>query len=879
MTRWLVRWRLALRIARRDALRHRARTVLVLAMVGLPVLAVVGVDTIYQTNDVTPVEALPATLGASDARIIPAARERVYADPVQGGIFNTELPPADPPWTPDEVAAALPEGSRLVATVEGRLAYRTDAGYARVNGLAEDLTDAVLDGAVALVDGRFPSAPGEVAISREVSERGIGVGDELMLTRDDVPAQVVGVVASSAGSPDPFLVVVPDDADLLEDARTSYLATVPGGLAWPAVQKLNAVGLVALSRQVITDPPPQAAWAPPGQYYGDGSSSPEGMAVLALVVASVVIEIVLLAGPAFAVGVRRQRRDLALIAATGGAPGDLRRVVLASGVVLGGGAALLGAVLGVALSRVAMPLMERWTTVSFGPFDVPLRDVLVTAAVGAVAGLAAAYVPARQAARTDVVSTLADRRGQVRTSWRSPVAGLVIAAVGMGLVVWGARGAGVGVALGAVVLVVGVVVAAPWLVGLLAPLSRRLPTAGRLAVRDATRNRGRTAPAVAAVMATVAGVTALAIGSQSDSTQARRDYVAQGPLGTALVHADFDEQGWRDAEALLRQQVPGRSVQRLQTWSWSGPAAGELVAQTTGCTADPVECRWFPRGVQTTSQGELIVADAAALRAVDDGTLPEAAFRALDDGRVAVVGPGAVDADGQVTLIETEYGSDGNATVGGTVRLPATEVDLRGGSAVAVPAVVVVPPSLTDRLPVDVVTAALVIGGPDDPVTPTQEETMKESLAGLSVSTSVYVERGWTDDLAVARWLLFGLGGLLVLVATLTATGLALTDARPDFATLAAVGAAPSTRRFVAMGSAAAIGGTGALLGLAVGFAPGIAIAYPLTVDGWSTAPGEVVIDVPWLLLAGVGVLVPLLAVAVTGLAVRSRLPMERRIA
>jgi putative ABC transport system permease protein len=80
------------------------------------------------------------------------------------------------------------------------------------------------------------------------------------------------------------------------------------------------------------------------------------------------------------------------------------------------------------------------------------------------------------------------------------------------------------------------------------------------------------------------------------------------------------------------------------------------------------------------------------------------------------------------------------------------------------------------------------------------------------------------------------------------------------------------------MGSAAAIGGTGALLGLVVGFAPGIAIAYPLTVDGWGTAAGQVVIDIPWLLLAGVAVLVPLLAVAVTGLAVRSRLPMARRI-
>jgi putative ABC transport system permease protein len=35
----------------------------------------------------------------------------------------------------------------------------------------------------------------------------------------------------------------------------------------------------------------------------------------------------------------------------------------------------------------------------------------------------------------------------------------------------------------------------------------------------------------------------------------------------------------------------------------------------------------------------------------------------------------------------------------------------------------------------------------------------------------------------------------------------------------------------------------------------------------------------PWLLLAAVAIAVPLLAVVVTGLVVRSRLPMDRRIA
>ncbi|NEA27263.1 hypothetical protein G3I70_32925, partial [Actinomadura bangladeshensis] len=51
---------------------------------------------------------------------------------------------------------------------------------------------------------------------------------------------------------------------------------------------------------------------------GAGSASAAESAVLALIVAMIVLEVVLLAGPAFVVDVRRRRRDLALVAASGG---------------------------------------------------------------------------------------------------------------------------------------------------------------------------------------------------------------------------------------------------------------------------------------------------------------------------------------------------------------------------------------------------------------------------------------------------------------------------------------------------------------------------------------------------------------------------------
>jgi len=47
-----------------------------------------------------------------------------------------------------------------------------------------------------------------------------------------------------------------------------------------------------------------------------------------LVAGLALLEVVLLAGPAFAVGARRRQRQLALVAANGGTPAHVRRIVL-----------------------------------------------------------------------------------------------------------------------------------------------------------------------------------------------------------------------------------------------------------------------------------------------------------------------------------------------------------------------------------------------------------------------------------------------------------------------------------------------------------------------------------------------------------------------
>ena len=63
-------WRPALRMARREALRARGRSILVLVMIGLPVLAIVALDTLARTSDVSTVEGLSRRLGSADALVV-----------------------------------------------------------------------------------------------------------------------------------------------------------------------------------------------------------------------------------------------------------------------------------------------------------------------------------------------------------------------------------------------------------------------------------------------------------------------------------------------------------------------------------------------------------------------------------------------------------------------------------------------------------------------------------------------------------------------------------------------------------------------------------------------------------------------------------------
>ena len=161
------------------------------------------------------------------------------------------------------------------------------------------------------------------------------------------------------------------------------------------------------------------------------------MAVAGTVVGLAMLEICLLAGPAFAVGARRSRRQLGLVGANGGDRRHIRAIVLAGGLVIGVAAAVVGTLLGTALTLALRPVLEEYMGKRFGGFDVRPLELLGIALLAVLTGLLAAIVPAVTSSRQTVLASLTGRRGVRKSSRVLPVLGLIAFVLGAVIALYG----------------------------------------------------------------------------------------------------------------------------------------------------------------------------------------------------------------------------------------------------------------------------------------------------------------------------------------------------------------------------------------------------------------------------------------------------------
>ncbi|MDR7253267.1 putative ABC transport system permease protein [Nocardioides sp. BE266] len=871
-------WRPALLIAWRDALRHKGRSALVLVMISLPVLAVSAAAVIIKTSQVNGTEGVERVMGAADARIRTEGSGHVAQAPDPAGGLWSQLGDFDydHPVTEQDLRTVLGADARLLPIHSGWSRARLGDRVIDFSTTGVDLSDPLTTGLFDLQTGHLPEQPGEVVVNQPMIDKGFAVGDDL--DANGTRLTIVGVGRDATYRDSAVVIGSPDDL-AGEGTNVREWLVDSGPVSWATVQKFNALGGVVTSRAVLADPPDVVAMA---EQMGYDTGSNEMLAVVVLIVVMALIEVVLLAGPAFAVGARKHARTLALIAASGGTPRQSRRIILSSGLVLGAVASTVGLVLGIVTGWALLPLVQRFNGEWFGPFELPWLYLAAITAFGLVSALLASVVPAWLASRQDVVAVLAGRRGDRRPRPSTPVLGLVLLGAGIAASTYGAFTSDNGngafwIAGAAIVSVLGMILVVPVVVATVARSTGRWPLAARYAARDAARHRTRTVPAVAAVAATVAGVVALGIANASDQKQNEETYSPQAPMGSATLR-------WAP-DVLVGEQAPDRAA----VWDRIVDAVHGAAPDLDVALVRGVDDAYDPNGSTSTyleppddlgaqvyglvTYGPSIaVADDAAELGIE-GEVAAEVDAALSEGIVVMLTPSS-DARFEATLRQDTW-REGDAEALDSSKQPVEvqalswDEDTRGPA----PSSTIVSAALAEGLGLEVVTVSASLTGDVDQKTETR---IKEAVAGVADGSSLYVERGYQrpPEAVIILLVLAALGGVLMLGGTLTATFLALSDARPDLATLSAVGAAPRTRRRVAAAYALVIGFVGAILGAAVGFIPGVAISRPLTNFG-DDGP---FLAIPWLLVATIVLALPLLTAAVVGLSARSRLPLVARL-
>ncbi|BAU84529.1 ligA protein [Streptomyces laurentii] len=705
MRTWFHSWRAAIRIARRDAWRSKGRSLLVLSMIALPILGVSAFDLTFRSSELTRAQELRRTIGAADARFEDANVEGlpILQDP-QGDQSDTveDFTKGNKPWPngPTDVSKTLPAGATVLTDSSGPAKLTTTYGLLTTEVRELKAADPMAAGIMTLLDGRFPEKTDEVAATSGFLESsGLTVGSTLTARGFDREYRITGsyelpsdlkstqINALPGAFLKPYGEALGKAGLSASDPTTTYLVKKAGGFTWDMVQKINTKGVKVVARDVALNPPPDSEvplFQSPNYYDYRANASLRAAELVPVftIVGLAMLEICLLAGPAFAVGARRSRRQLGLVGANGGARSHIRAIVLSGGLVIGVAAAIAGTVLALALTFTLRPLLEQYMGQRFGSFTIRPLELLAIAGIAVLTGLLSAIVPAVTASRQTVLASLTGRRGVRRGSRVLPLVGLAALLLGGTLAIYGAIASdqSIIVAGGSALAELGIVAMTPALVGLFGRTGRWLPLSPRLALRDAVRNRGRTAPAVAAVLAAVAGTVAVATYATSQDADNQATYKPDLPYGAVSVFV-MDE-GGRDAatavEAIdrnlpidVRSDVSRVNIGRLGCSPWgeeegcgsyevivppanqcplwmssndddSDPAAKFSRAQRRELAKD-WRCDTQDRGGSVPVEGGLLVADASLLKVL--GITDPGAARALAEGKYVSFDPTLVVKD------------------------------------------------------------------------------------------------------------------------------------------------------------------------------------------------------------------------------------------
>ena len=645
---------------------------------------------------------------------------------------------------------------------------------------------------LALVSGRYPVGPGQVAMTGSVAALyGAGIGSTWHA--DGRPWRVTGIVENPNDLLDEFALVSP--GQLTGPARVTIL-----------VGTRYVHGLPAAAS--VSYPPPPSGSSP--------GISPATIVLAVAVLGMVFTCLVAVAG--FTVMAQRRLRALGMLSALGATQANVRLVMAANGVMVGLSGVGAGTLLGLAAWFAYAPYLQAFTAHTVDPLNLPWWVIIIAMVLGVVTATAAAERPARAAARIPVLAALSGRRPEPQAVRRPAKLGVGLLVAGVFFIaISGGSGSQSGGSLlvGIGAIAVGISLLAPLCLVLLTGFAGPwAPVAVRIALRDLVRYRARSGAALAAtcfavfVAMLICMVASIRFSDILDwtgpnlTTSQLIVYTSYQPTragpGTAstqaqlkVLHAKVDSFAVSlDARAVLALDEAGTAVPAIP-----GSPGGLLQGATL--QAGRLESKFT---------GPLYVATPALL--AEYGIKPSQIRAATD---VLTMRPGLASLPGIYLVWGTDIAQPGaRSQAGSYIARPPMQTFSSLPSGTSAPNTVLTTQAVR-RLHLQLIPYGWLIQAPA-PLTATQISAARE----LAIASGVTIETksgelglGEISDGATAFGILLALGVLVMTV------GLIRSEAARDLRTLTAVGASSGIRRTIVGATAAVIGLLGAILGTA----------------------------------------------------------------
>ena len=520
----------------------------------------------------------------------------------------------------------------------------------------------------------------------------------------------------------------------------------------------------------------------------------------------------LVAASAFITMAQRRMRQFGMLAATGATERHVRLVMLAAGALAGIAAAVFGTVVAAALWIVAIPRLEPAVGHRIEAFSLPWWLIGACLLLAVVTATAAAWWPARAAARIPITQALSQRPPRPRPARRWAVLGLLLMATGVACLRLGTDNAALAVA-GSAATLAGLPLLAPLAIRGLARAGARLPVAARLALRDLARHQARSGAALAAISLGLAVAAIVVIAMAASEPTA-----AEGNLSDRQLLITVTDRAYGRVGALIPERTPAQIAA-------ADAAVGQFAATLGGPTLVPLDAAVGADGpVILDSDGGPSGRLPAFLLLVPSDLNHPWPLDVSANLYVATpellgyygLGPAAI---GPGTEVLTPHPADDLSFLGARDETRAATAPLRRLAYQSLPDGLLTPEAIR-RHGLTAVRVGWLIET-DRPLTTAQLAAARD----LALDNGLIVEsRDTGPPQAQIRGAATAAGGVLALGVLAMTVGLIRGEARRDLRTLTATGATRRIRRTLAATTALGLAVLGAILGVAVAYLAAAAI-------------------------------------------------------